>query len=75
LDEKITTVERQSYSLFDALGQAGGLMGVIFQIFNLFIKSIQAFLFNKTMARQIFMVPDLEKKKISKKINLDNGHI
>jgi hypothetical protein len=43
------------------------MMGVIYQIINLFIKDIQAFLFNKTIARESFMVPDKEKINKSKK--------
>jgi len=40
LDAKVTTVVRQVYSLFEAVAQTGGIMGVIFQILNYFIKDI-----------------------------------
>ncbi len=56
LDAKVTTVERQVYSIFDAIASTGGIMGVILQLFNFFIKDIQAFLYKKTMAQENFMV-------------------
>jgi len=40
LDAKVTTVERKVYSIFDAIASTGGLMGVIFQLLNFFIKDI-----------------------------------
>jgi hypothetical protein len=58
LDPKVTTISRQAYSIFEAVAQTGGIMGVIFQIISFFIKDIQAFLFKKTLARESFMVPD-----------------
>jgi hypothetical protein len=40
LDAKVTTVVRQVYSVFEAVAQTGGIMGVIFQILNYFVKDI-----------------------------------
>jgi hypothetical protein len=50
LDPRVSTVERQVYSMFDAVASTGGIMGVLFQIFSFLIKDIQAFLFKKNMA-------------------------
>ncbi len=70
MDSKVTTVVRQSYSLFDALAQAGGLMGVIYQIFNFILKDIQAFLFQKNIIRESFVVTEHGKKKAVRKKQL-----
>jgi hypothetical protein len=50
LDAKVETAVRQVYSIFDAIASTGGIIGVIFQLINLFIKDIQAFYFDKTLA-------------------------
>lgn len=66
LDAKVETIVRQVYSIFDAIASTGGLMGVIFQLINFFMKDIQAFFFNKTMALESFMVHEEESQSKKK---------
>jgi hypothetical protein len=40
LDSKVTTTEREVFTLFDAIAQAGGMMGVIISVVSFFIADI-----------------------------------
>jgi hypothetical protein len=47
LDPLVETTVREVYTIFDAISQTGGMMGVIFAIVQFFLGDLQKYLFYK----------------------------
>ena len=72
LDPLVQTTQREVYTVFDAISQTGGMMGVIFAIVSFLVGDIQKFLFFKAWAHETFMVqkkPDLPDHHSQKRTN------
>lgn len=63
LDPLVTTTNREVYTIFDAISQTGGMMGVIFALVSFLVGDIQKFLFYKAWAHETFVVVKDAKNK------------
>ena len=53
-DPRVQITERKLYTIFDALSQTGGLMGLLFAVIKFLLADIQKFFFYSSLGKQMF---------------------